>query len=77
MNDIQKSLNPLIDELIPIEVFVKAGTVAKLVKNTFGVKCPKCGSEDVNEQEIQTRSADEAATKIFTCLQCSNKWRKG
>lgn len=76
MNDLQKYLNEIIDEQIPIERFVAAGINEKLIKNTYGIKCPKCGSEDVNEQEMQTRSADEASTKFFTCLRCSNKWRK-
>ena len=76
MNDLQKYLNEIIDEQIPIERFVAAGINEKLIKNTYGVKCPKCGSEDVNEQEMQTRSADEASTKLFNCLRCGNRWRK-
>lgn len=76
MNELQKYLNEIIDEQIPIERFVAAGINEKLIKNTYGVKCPKCGSEDVNEQEMQTRSADEASTKLFVCLQCGNRWRK-
>ena len=76
MNDLQKYLNEIIDEQIPIEKFVAAGITEKLIKNTYNVHCPKCGSDDVHEDERQTRSADEASTKFFTCLACGNKWRK-
>ena len=77
MNDLQKYLNEIIDEQIPIEKFVAAGITEKLVKNTYNVRCPKCGSDNVNEQEMQTRSADEASCKKYLCLNCSNRWQKG
>lgn len=76
MNDLQKSLNPLIDELIPIQRFIEAGETQQLVKNCFDIKCPKCGSDNINEQEMQTRSADEASTKVFICLSCFYRFRK-
>ena len=77
MNDLQKYINEIIDEKIDMESIIAAGVNEKLVKNTFGIKCPKCGSDQIHESERQTRSADEAATKIFVCLNCSHTWRKG
>ncbi|KAM3138232.1 RNA polymerase III C11 subunit [Paramecium bursaria] len=37
-------------------------------------ECPKCGHDKAYFQEMQTRSADEAATIIYSCVKCDNKW---
>lgn len=47
-----------------------------LFKNTVGVKCPKCGSENVYVESKQKRAGDEAETKIYTCLTCKKIWKK-
>lgn len=38
--------------------------------------CPKCNSTKAYYEERQTRSADEAATIFFTCVQCKHKWNE-
>ncbi|WP_407454230.1 transcription factor S [Methanobrevibacter sp.] len=37
--------------------------------------CPKCGNERATYKLLQTRSADEAPTRIFTCTKCKHTWR--
>ncbi len=39
-------------------------------------KCPDCGNNEAYNWEIQTRSADEAATQFFKCLKCGHTWRE-
>lgn len=53
----------------------KQAKVVTMVKNTVGIKCKRCGSDNVNVESKQVRSADEAMTKFYTCLDCGNKWR--
>lgn len=38
--------------------------------------CPKCGHDKATYELKQTRSADEAPTRFFTCLKCKYKWRE-
>lgn len=38
------------------------------------VKCRRCGSHEVQWEEKQTRSADEAATLFCSCVKCKNRW---
>ncbi|MEM4271268.1 MAG: transcription factor S [Candidatus Pacearchaeota archaeon] len=38
-------------------------------------KCSKCGHEKAYFWEIQTRAADEPATKFFKCQKCKHTWR--
>jgi DNA-directed RNA polymerase subunit M/transcription elongation factor TFIIS len=65
-------------ERMPISAFIhKSDANNYLVKNTVGVKCPKCHSENVNAFSKQVRSGDEAMTIFYTCLDCKNKWRVG
>lgn len=59
---------------IPIDAF-KQARIITMVKNTVGIKCKKCGSDNVYVESKQVRSADEAMTKFYTCLNCGNKWR--
>lgn len=37
--------------------------------------CPECGHDKASYKLIQTRSADEAPTRIFTCVKCKHTWR--
>lgn len=41
------------------------------------IHCKKCGSSNLNFVQIQTRSADEPMTCIFSCQnkRCNSKWR--
>lgn len=38
-------------------------------------KCPKCKAMKAYYWVIQTRSADEPATKFFRCVKCNHTWR--
>lgn len=62
--------------LYPPKTFKKS-TVNMLVKNTRGIVCKVCGSEEINVVSKQLRSADEATSKIYTCITCGNHWRVG
>lgn len=37
--------------------------------------CPECGHNIATYKLLQTRSADEAPTRIFTCVKCKHTWR--
>ena len=38
-------------------------------------ECPKCHNNEAFYWEVQTRSADEAATQFFKCTKCMHTWR--
>lgn len=38
-------------------------------------KCDKCGHDKAYFWEVQTRAADEPATKFFKCKKCKHIWR--
>ena len=38
--------------------------------------CPECGHDKATYELKQTRSADEAPTRFFTCKKCKHKWRE-
>ena len=38
--------------------------------------CPKCGHGEAHYWEVQTRAADEAATRFFKCAKCKHIWRE-
>jgi transcription factor S len=38
-------------------------------------ECPKCGHRKAYYWEIQTRAADEPATKFLKCEKCKHIWR--
>ena len=37
--------------------------------------CPECGNDKATYKLLQTRSADEAPTRIFKCTKCKHTWR--
>ena len=39
-------------------------------------ECPKCKHGKAYTWEIQTRAADEPATKFFQCEKCKHTWRE-
>ena len=42
---------------------------------TVRQKCPECGKMKAYFWIIQTRAADEPATKFFRCVSCEHTWR--
>lgn len=75
-NSIQQKINEDIDQMIDVSLY-KTQETSVMIKNTVGVKCKVCGSDNVNLFTKQTRSADEASSRFYTCLNCGNKWRVG
>lgn len=45
--------------------------------NFCDVLCPKCSNNRAAFHELQTRSADEAATFFYMCTKCQYKWKIG
>lgn len=43
---------------------------------TTSVRCPQCGHDRAAYQLQQTRAADEAPTRLYTCIGCSHRWRE-
>jgi DNA-directed RNA polymerase subunit M len=39
-------------------------------------KCKKCGHTKAYHWELQTRSADEPATRFYKCEKCKYTWRE-
>jgi DNA-directed RNA polymerase subunit M/transcription elongation factor TFIIS len=40
-----------------------------------GVRCGKCGANDITFEFLQTRSADEGTTVYCNCNACRKRWR--
>lgn len=72
---IQNKINEDIDNLIDISKYKKS-IKNLIVKNTYGVKCPECKSENIHVDQQQMRSADEGATNFYTCIDCKFKWKR-
>ncbi len=43
---------------------------------TRDVVCPKCGWREAYYWTLQTRAADEPATRFFKCVKCGHVWRE-
>ena len=48
---------------------------AEDLRSTITEICPECGHDKAYSEIRQTRSADEAPTRIFECEKCGHKWR--
>ena len=68
---IQSIINNTLEKIIKIEDF-KTRDIKTLIKNTFHIYCPRCGSDNVHEEMKQLRSGDEEANHIYKCLNCGN-----
>ena len=55
-----------------IEVVDKKVEILPKIKE----ECPKCHFNEAYYWDVQTRSADEAATQFFKCVKCMHTWRK-
>ncbi|BCU67190.1 transcription factor S [Sulfolobales archaeon HS-7] len=41
-----------------------------------GVVCPNCKNDEAYFWMLQTRSADEPATRFYRCVKCNKVWRE-
>ena len=71
MTSLQDLINEKLFKMIKIENF-KTKAIKTLVRNTFGIYCPICGSDNVHEDVKQLRAGDEQADHIYKCLNCGN-----
>jgi DNA-directed RNA polymerase subunit M len=46
------------------------------VRPIVDAKCPKCKHTKARHWELQTRSADEPATRFYKCENCGHTWRE-
>lgn len=42
---------------------------------TIKIDCEKCGHDEAVWWMLQTRSADEATTQFYRCVECNHTWR--
>lgn len=49
---------------------------AQKVLPTIRAECPKCGNMEAFWWLLQTRRADEGATRFFRCTKCGYTWRE-
>jgi len=56
-----------------LEVIEKDETESVMPK--IKAKCPKCHNTEAHFWEVQTRAADEPATKFLKCTKCKHIWR--
>ena len=77
----KKDLSADIKEEYSVEKKVKSEDTVIMRGDESGMKstvreiCPKCGHDRASYELLQTRSADEAPTRFFTCEKCHHKWR--
>ena len=77
----KKDLSADIKEEYSVEKKVKSEDTVIMRGDESGMKstvreiCPKCGHDRASYELLQTRSADEAPTRFFTCEKCGHKWR--
>lgn len=67
------------DDIVYDEHKLRQNEEDDFIENPFQVEegvleCYKCGSKRTISYTKQTRSADEPASVIATCINCKNKW---
>ena len=75
LNSIQLILNKEDDERNGDMTTYKIFNLSVMKKNTEGVVCGICHSDNVYVETKQLRSGDEGATNLYTCLRCGSKWK--
>jgi len=63
------------DILEKLERKIKGAYEIKQVSMTDAIRCSRCRNNKITYYSMQTRSADEADTKFYSCLICSHKWK--
>jgi DNA-directed RNA polymerase subunit M/transcription elongation factor TFIIS len=46
------------------------------VEEKEGIKCKSCGKNTVTFLEVQSRSADEGASVLYSCTNCLARWKQ-
>ncbi len=64
-----------VSKKIETEENVKVLGEVEDMRSTIKETCPECGHDEAYYELKQTRSADEAPTRIFTCAKCKHTWR--
>jgi DNA-directed RNA polymerase subunit M/transcription elongation factor TFIIS len=54
---------------------LQQGELTEDVLPNTGLRCKKCGSNDITHDFLQTRSADEGTTIFCTCTNCKKRWK--
>lgn len=70
-NKIQKKQEALEENLIIVSEEDKISVHPKVNRD-----CSKCGHNEAEAWQEQTRSADEPSTSFFRCLKCKFTWRE-
>jgi len=60
----------------PLNKIVVTGEAKVEVLPKTKIICPRCGNHEAYYWEVQTRSADEPATRFFKCTKCGHVWRE-
>ena len=63
----------VIDKSKSVEVIDSEESLKAMPK--MKAECPKCHNHEAYFWEVQTRAADEPATKFLRCTECHNIWR--
>ena len=74
----QKKQPMLVKEKIQLSKIDQIEVVDKSVETLPKIReeCPKCKNMQAYYWLVQTRAADEAATRFFKCTHCSHTWRE-
>lgn len=77
MSQSKKLQEKIYDDLRQIDFSeYKTKVIDVMIKNTVNIYCKNCKSDNVYVFSKQVRSADEATSKFYTCLDCGQKWRE-
>ena len=74
-NKLEDSENYKLSKEIEEHENVKVLGEVEDMRSTIKETCPECGHDEAYYELKQTRSADEAPTRIFTCAKCKHTWR--
>jgi DNA-directed RNA polymerase subunit M/transcription elongation factor TFIIS len=74
IDELQKMINNDLLQRINMDQFKSKKSYTMKMKNTDQITCKKCKSDNIFERSVQMRSADEATSKIYECLNCGNTW---
>ena len=71
--DISVIREEVINKTASVEIVDREENLKALPK--MKAECPKCRNQEAYFWEVQTRAADEPATKFLKCTKCKHTWR--